>query len=160
MTIVKQIGDEPRRQSPIIFRYDSNSGIPTFKQIVFQVEHAIRIGLLTTGDQLPRIRDVVDSLVINPNTVSKAYRELEYRGLARGRPGQGTFVVAKTATLNVVALTELRESFASGWLKDARSAGIDDDAIIALVLNVISDNAVRKSTTPDGDSIDDSEVVA
>jgi GntR family transcriptional regulator len=109
---------------------------------------------------LPRIRDVVDSLVINPNTVSKAYRELEYRGLARGRPGQGTFVVAKTATLNVVALTELRESFASGWLKDARSAGIDDDAIIALILNVISDNAVRKSTTPDGDSIDDSEVVA
>lgn len=149
MAIGKQSDEQSRLRSPIVFRFAPNSGIPTFKQIVHQVENAVLLGYLKTGDQLPRIRDVVDALLINPNTVSKAYRELEYRGLARGRPGQGTFVIAETASINTVRLSALRESFASGWLAEARSAGIDDDAIVALLLNVIADNTVRVDTRID-----------
>ena len=78
--------------------------MPTYLQLVQQVEHALRLGYLKPGDQLPKVRDAVASLAINPNTVLKAYRELENKGLAAGRPGQGTFV---QATLNQVALPEL-----------------------------------------------------
>src|SRR5215472_1953672 len=90
--------------SPIEFRLDAGSGVPTYLQVVHQVEHALRLGYLKPGDQLPRVRDVVTSLAINPNTVLKAYKELELKGLAAGRPGQGTFV---EAALDQVALQEL-----------------------------------------------------
>src|SRR6202161_1106206 len=93
-----------RSGSPIEFRLDAASGVPTYLQLVHQVEHALRLGYLKPGDQLPKVRDVVASLAINPNTVSKAYRELETKGLIVGRPGQGTFI---QATLSQVALPEL-----------------------------------------------------
>ena len=80
--------------SPIEFRLDAASGVPTYLQLVHQVEHALRLGYLTLGDQLPKVRDVVASLAINPNTVLKAYKELETKGLTAGRPGQGTFIQA------------------------------------------------------------------
>ncbi len=75
--------------SPIEFRLDAASGVPTYLQLVHQVEHALRLGYLTLGDQLPKVRDVVASLAINPNTVLKAYKELETKGLTAGpaRPG-------------------------------------------------------------------------
>src|ERR1017187_3783923 len=75
--------------SPIEFRLDPGSGVPTYLQLVQQVEHALRVGCLTGGDRLPTVKDTVASLAISPNTVLKAYRELEHRGLAAGRPGQG-----------------------------------------------------------------------
>lgn len=81
--------------------------------------------------------------------------------MARGRPGQGTFVIAETASINTVRLSALRESFASGWLAEARSAGIDDDAIVALVLNVIADNSARgESRLDETDSTNGNEIVA
>ena len=70
--------------SPIEFRLDPASGVPTYLQLVHQVEHALRLGYLEPGDQLPKVRDVVASLAINPNTVSKAYRELETRVSSSG----------------------------------------------------------------------------
>ena len=76
----------------VVFRLDSRSGVPTYLQLVQQVESAIRLGYLRRGDQLPRIKDVVASLSINPNTVLKAYRDLEQKGLIGARPGLGTFV--------------------------------------------------------------------
>ena len=109
-----------------------------FMQIVQQVEHALRLGYLSPGDQLPKVRDVVAQLAINPNTVMKAYRELEMKGLAVGRPGQGTFI---EATLNRVALpvlTELRRSLVS-WVATADAAGLDEDGINALMANVMRD---------------------
>jgi GntR family transcriptional regulator len=78
--------------SSIIFRLDSRSGVPTYLQLVQQVENAIRLGYVRRGDQIPRIKDVVASLSINPNTVVKAYRVLEQKGLIGARPGLGTFV--------------------------------------------------------------------
>src|SRR5437762_2356043 len=95
---------DPAPGSPIEFRLDPASGVPTYLQLVHQVEHALRLGYLNPGDQLPKVRDVVVSLAINPNTVLKAYKELETKGLTAGRPGQGTFV---QATLGQVALPEL-----------------------------------------------------
>src|SRR6202795_2505357 len=88
-------GTVPRRPaSPIEFRLDPTSGVPTYLQLVQQVENALRLGYLKPGDQLPKVREVVADLAINPNTVLKAYRDLEHKGLASGRPGQGTFVKA------------------------------------------------------------------
>ena len=77
--------------------------MPTYLQLVQQVEQALRLGYLEQGDRLPRVKDVVAELAINPNTVLKAYRELEHRGLAAGRPGLGTFVVG---TLGDVPLAD------------------------------------------------------
>ena len=135
-------GPQPDRPggslSPIEFRLDAASGVPTYLQLVQQVEHALRLGYLKPGDQLPRVRDVVASLAINPNTVLKAYRELDTKGLTTGRPGQGTFV---QATLNQVALPELTTLRRSllGWLVTADAAGLDEDGIVALFTSALRD---------------------
>jgi GntR family transcriptional regulator len=123
---------------PIDFRLDRSSGVPTYLQLVQQVEHALRLGYLKPGDQLPKVRDVVRLLAINPNTVLKAYRELEIKGLIAGRPGQGTFV---EATLGQVALPELavlRRSLL-GWVSTADAAGLDEAGIAALFASVLRD---------------------
>ncbi|MGH8922722.1 MAG: GntR family transcriptional regulator, partial [Actinomycetes bacterium] len=113
-----------RAVSRIEFRLDAASGVPTYLQLVHQVEHALRLGYLKLGDQLPKVRDVVASLAINPNTVLKAYKELETKGLTAGRPGQGTFI---QATLGQVALPELAGLHKSllGWLTTADAVGLD-----------------------------------
>ena len=128
---------------PIEFRLDPGSGVPTYLQLVHQVEQALRLGYLRPGDQLPRIRDVVAGLVINPNTVLKAYRDLELKGLAAGRPGQGTFV---QATLSQVALPELAGLHKSllGWLATADAAGLDADGIVALFSRAVRDFYERR----------------
>ena len=130
--------------SPIEFRLDAASGVPTYLQLVHQVEHALRLGYLKPGDQLPKVRDVVASLAINPNTVLKAYKELEVKGLTAGRPGQGTFV---QATLGQVALPELAGLHKSllGWLTTAAAAGLDEDGIVALFTSALRDFYKRRS---------------
>jgi GntR family transcriptional regulator len=130
--------------SPIEFRLNQSSGIPTYAQIVQQVEHALRLGYLQRGDQLPKVRDVVAALAINPNTVLKAYKELEVKGLAVGRPGQGTFIEATLSQVTLPELTELRRSLLL-WVEAADSAGLDEDGIAALVANVLSDFRERRS---------------
>ena len=96
--------------------------MPTYLQLVHQVEHALRLGYLKPGDQLPKVRDVVASLAINPNTVLKAYRELETKGLTAGRPGQGTFIEATLSQVALPELTGLRRSLL-GWLTAATRQG-------------------------------------
>src|ERR1700719_117723 len=141
-------GPQPGRKggsgSPIEFRLDAASGVPTYLQLVHQVEHALRLGYLKLGDQLPKVRDVGAELAINPNTVLKAYKELETKGLTAGRPGQGTFI---QATLSQVALPELaglRKSLL-GWLTTAGAAGPDQDGIVALFTSVLRDFHERRS---------------
>ncbi len=128
----------------IEFRLDAASGVPTYLQLVQQVEHALRLGYLVPGDQLPRVKDVVASLAINPNTVLKAYRELEHKGLAAGRPGQGTFV---EGTLDVVPLRD-QQALRSGlarWISDAAGAGLDEEGIRALFSSALHDHARRRN---------------
>jgi GntR family transcriptional regulator len=131
-------GSGGKAAPPIEFRLDPMSGVPTYLQLVQQVEQALRLGYLHTGDQLPRVKDVVAGLAINPNTVLKAYRELEHKGLAAGRPGQGTFV---EGTLGKVPLREqaaLRRSLLN-WLRTATEAGMDDEGIAALFTSTLHD---------------------
>ena len=135
--------DDLGRVSPMEFRLDLGSGVPPYLQLVHQVEHALRLGSLAPGDRLPKVRDVVAKLAINPNTVSKAYRDLEAKGLAVGRPGHGTFI---EATLNQVVLPELtglRRSLVS-WVAKADAAGLDDDGMAALVASVLRDFRDRR----------------
>jgi GntR family transcriptional regulator len=124
--------------SPIEYRLDPASGVPTYLQLVQQVEHALRLGYLTPGDQLPKVRDVVAALAINPNTVLKAYKELETKGLAAGRPGQGTFIQATLTQVALPELTVLRRSLL-GWLVSAEETGLDEDGIVALFTSVLRD---------------------
>jgi GntR family transcriptional regulator len=119
------------RGAVIEFHLDARSGVAPYLQLIHQVRHALRLGLLREGDQLPTVKEVVARLAINPNTVLKAYRQLEYEGLAAARPGIGTFV---TATLNggsLAAYRPLRDDLRK-WLGKARRAGLDDESIEAL----------------------------
>jgi GntR family transcriptional regulator len=138
----------PARQaaSPIAFRLDPASGIPTYLQLVQQVEHALRLGYLKPGDQLPKVRDAVASLAINPNTVLKAYRDLENKGLAAGRPGQGTFIRATLSRVALPELAELRRSLLI-WLATAGAVGLDEDGIAALVTSALRDLRERRGET-------------
>jgi GntR family transcriptional regulator len=129
------------------FRLDLGSGVPPYLQLVHQVEHALRLGALAPGDQLPKVRDVVADLAINPNTVSKAYRELEIKGLAVGRPGQGTFIVATLSQVAQPELRELRRSLVS-WVAAADAAGLDEDGMAALVASVLRDVRERREVSP------------
>ena len=120
----------------IEFRLDRTSGVTTYLQLVQQVKDALRLGMLEAGDQLPTARTVVALLAINPNTVHKAYRELERDGLVESRPGQGTFVTRSLATPALDAHPQLRGALVS-WLHEARTAGLDRDAVNALYTSAI-----------------------
>ncbi|MCA1823508.1 MAG: GntR family transcriptional regulator [Mycobacteriales bacterium] len=115
----------------IEFHIESRSGVAPYRQIVQQVRQALRLGLLDEGDQLPTVKDVVAQVAINPNTVLKAYRELEHEELAEGRPGLGTFITRSLADSSLAAHKGLRHEL-SRWLVKARRAGLDDDSIAAL----------------------------
>lgn len=125
------------------FRIDRRSGVATYLQIVHQTHQALRLGLLEPGDRLPTAREVVEATAINPNTVLKAYRELEREGLVEGRRGVGTFV---TATLGGAAADDaaLRAEL-TDWARRARTAGLEKDDVSALFTAVLD-------TTFEGDT--------
>ena len=118
----------------IEFHLDARSGVAPYLQLIHQVRQALRLGLLREGDQLPTVKDVVARLAINSNTVRKAYRELEYEGLASARPGIGTFVTGTLSGASLAAHGPLRRDLRR-WLAKARGAGLDDESIEALFLN-------------------------
>ncbi len=118
----------------IEFSLDARSGVSPYLQVVQQVRQALRLGLLEEGDQLPTVKDVVARLAINPNTVLKAYRELERDGLIAARPGIGTFVTRTLTDDSLAAHAPLRKDL-ERWLTKARLAGLDDESIEALFLS-------------------------
>ena len=122
----------------IEFSLDSHSGVSPYLQVVHQVRRALRLGLLEEGDQLPTVKDVVASLAINPNTVLKAYRELERDGLVAGRPGVGTFVTRTLTDSSLAAHEPLRRDLVR-WLTKARTAGLDEESIEALFESTFRD---------------------
>ena len=115
----------------IEFHLDTRSGVPTYLQLVQQVKQSLRLGILQPGDQLPTVKEVVGSLAINPNTVLKAYRELDLDGLVEGKRGQGTFVSSALPPLPPDDVKQLRSSLQS-WIESARAAGLDEDTMAAL----------------------------
>jgi GntR family transcriptional regulator len=116
----------------IEFHLDGHSKVATYMQLVQQVRQSLRLGLIDPGDQLPRVREVAEALAINPNTVLKAYRQLELEGLVSARPGVGTFVTRSLAGPSLANQAALRHELV-GWLNRAGAAGLDQEDIVALV---------------------------
>src|SRR5205814_6379402 len=114
------------------FRIDTTSGLAPYMQLVQQVKQALRLGWLQPGDKLPRVHELAASVAINPNTVQKAYKELEHEGLLVGRPGQGTFVQRSLSQSTPTALSLLGRRLEK-WIAAARAAGLDDDGIMDVV---------------------------
>ena len=119
----------------IEFHLDTRSGVAPYLQLIQQVRHALRLGVLAEGDRLPTVREVVARVAINPNTVHKAYRELEYEGLVVARPGLGTFVTRTLSDESLAAHAPLRLELQE-WLARARAAGLDGESIEALFRSV------------------------
>ncbi|WP_436520186.1 GntR family transcriptional regulator [Actinoplanes sp. HUAS TT8] len=126
----------------IEFHLDARSGVAPYMQLIQQVRHALRLGLLKEGDKLPTVKEVVARIAINPNTVSKAYRELEYEGLVTARPGVGTFV---TKTLGTSTGHEPLRRSLEEWLAGAREAGLDNESIEALFLSTFRNFSEARS---------------
>src|SRR6201981_2545065 len=116
----------------ISFRVDSRSVVPPYLQIVQQFRQALRMGVLDVGDQLPTVREVVSATAINPNTVLKAYRDLEREGLVEARAGHGTFVRRRTPWPPPGTHSRLGRSLAR-WVTEAREAGLDDESMEELL---------------------------
>ena len=122
----------------IEFHLDPSSGVATYLQLVQQVHQALRLGLLEPGDRLPTAQQVVTSLAINPNTVLKAYRDLEREGLVRAKPGLGTFIVGRLPRTDPQAQGRFRRSL-TDWLRKAREAGLSPDEIEAIYRTAMRD---------------------
>jgi GntR family transcriptional regulator len=140
--------DKDGSPSPIEFRLDPVSGVPTYLQLVEQVEQAVRLGYLRQGDQLPRVKDVVAGLAINPNTVLKAYRELEHRGLVVGRRGVGTFVEGAVEHVGLREQAALQKSLLA-WMRSANEAGLDEKGMSALFTAALHDLRQSRSGSAD-----------
>ena len=115
----------------IDFQLDDRSGVATYLQLAQQVRHSLRLGLLRPGDKLPTAKEVVAKLAINPNTVLKAYRELEREGLVGARPGAGTFVLRTLSSGDPGERQELANKLGE-WVRAARQAGLGREDIEAL----------------------------
>jgi GntR family transcriptional regulator len=120
--------------SLIDFHLDVRSGVAPYMQLVQQVRQALRLGLLGVGDQLPTVKDVVSKVAINPNTVLKAYRELEHEGLVSPKPGVGTFVTRTLSDGSSLSAHEPLRRELQTWLAKAQSAGLDAESIEALFM--------------------------
>jgi GntR family transcriptional regulator len=127
----------------IEFHLDPQSGVATYLQIVRQVKDALRLGTLDVGDQLPTVREVVADLAVNPNTVAKAYRDLEREGLVVARQGRGTFVASTLAAASLQHHPELRAEL-ERWLSSALRAGLDEESIRALISTTLRESLARR----------------
>ena len=118
------------------FHLDTRSGVAPYQQIVQQVRNALRLGFLDVDEKLPTVKEVVAAVAINPNTVLKAYKELEHLGLVAARPGIGTFVIRTLTDDSLAAHGPLRQDLMR-WLEKARRAGLDEESIEALFRDVL-----------------------
>lgn len=128
----------------IHFRLDKRSGVPAYRQIIDQVRNAIHLGILQPGDRLPTVRDVVKQITINPNTVHRAYLELELQGLTEGRTGSGTYI---RQSLSEISYEQPRLlSQLEAWIDSAQQAGLGAEAIDALIAQAI--NSMKEEGQP------------
>ena len=132
-----------------MFRIDAGSGVPIYRQLVTQVRRQVMLGRLLPGDQLPSLKEVVEALAINPNTVVKAYAELEHEGLVVRRQGTGTFVAAVERSNAFVAPAALRNSL-QRWVRRARDAGLSSDQIQYVFSAAVDDDSVDDQSATGG----------
>jgi GntR family transcriptional regulator len=128
----------------LVFHLANRSSLPPYAQLVEQVQQALLNGVLRPGDRLPTVKEVAGSLAVNPNTVSKAYRDLEHQGLVEGRQGVGTFVVRRPDGPPPLVRAQLSKGLA-GWIGKAREAGLTDkdmESLLRSTLQVSRDEAI------------------
>jgi GntR family transcriptional regulator len=113
----------------MLFRTNPSLGVPIYLQLMEQVKHAIETGALRPGDQLPGIRPLAEELVINPNTVAKAYRELEHEGIIELRHGAGAFVAASAKGRKLADRVRLAQPIVAASVEKLRAKGLSDDEI-------------------------------
>ncbi len=110
-------------QDSIRFSLDPKSGVPFYKQIILQVEMAIADGRLVSGDQLPTVRRLAVDLKINPNTVARAYNELEIKGVVTTQQGTGTFISSKEIKLSDIERERILIELTRPFISNARAYG-------------------------------------
>jgi GntR family transcriptional regulator len=115
-----------------VFRIDTGSDVPIYRQLVQQVRRDVMLGRLRPGDQLPSVKDVVDALSVNPNTVVKAFGELEHQGMIVRRQGVGTFVAAAPPLTPLAVAPSLLAPLAR-WVERARRDGLSAEQIRMLL---------------------------
>ena len=134
---------EVLRQS-ISFQLSQDSGVPAYLQLAQQVKQAIRMGALDVGDKLPTVKEVVAEVAVNPNTVMKAYWQLEHEGLVEGRQGVGTFVASRPAGPPPAIQHRLARNL-ERWVQAAREAGLDDDGIESMVRATLARSMIEET---------------
>ncbi|MGC0421020.1 GntR family transcriptional regulator [Embleya sp. AB8] len=125
-----------------MFRLDAGSGVPIYRQLMQQVRQEVLLGRLGPGDQLPTVKEVVDALAVNPNTVAKAYRELEHEGVVHSQQGRGTFVAASPATRPMDLPPALLASL-SRWVGKARAQGLTAEQMRSLLAVALDEPDTR-----------------
>ena len=113
----------------MIFRTNPSTGVPIYLQVMEQVKHAIETGALRPGEQLPGIRPLAEELVINPNTVAKAYRELEHAGVIELRHGTGAFVSKQAHQVRAGDKVRAAQTIVASAVERLRARGMADDEI-------------------------------
>ena len=120
-----------KRNDSLQFSIDPKSGVPYYKQIILQIEMAIADNRLSRGNQLPTVRSLAVDLQINPNTVARAYSELEIRGIVTTQQGTGTFIASKEIKLDDVERERILAELTRGFITKAGSYGFTMDEIAA-----------------------------
>ncbi len=123
------------------FHLDQGSGVSYYMQLIQQVRQALLFGILKSGDRLPTVKEVVAQVALNPNTVLRAYRELEHDRLVVSRPGLGTFVAATIPPAVAPANYRSLRTDLERWIRKARARGIDESQMAALFAHVVRENA-------------------
>lgn len=123
------------------FHLDASSGVSYYMQLIQQVRQAVLFGILKSGDQLPTVKEVAAQVALNPNTVLRAYRDLEHEGLVVSRPGLGTFVASSIPPAVAPANYNSLRADLERWIRKARARGVDDIQLTALVAHVLRENA-------------------
>lgn len=131
---------ESKELTKIEFNLDPKSGVPYYKQIILQVQMAIADGRLTQGEQLPTVRSLAVDLRINPNTVARAYNELEIRGIVMTQQGTGTFISEKTIEMDAVEREKILEELTRSFISKASSYGFSLEELFLHIQNLVSEN--------------------
>jgi GntR family transcriptional regulator len=123
---------------PAIFTVDPRSGVPIYLQLIDQVKRGVALGALTSGEQLPTVKALALHLTVNPNTVARAYRDLERDGVIETSPGRGSFVRAASAALGDGQLRrEVAEPLFDDAVRGAKGMGLDASAVREIIERVL-----------------------
>ena len=134
---------EINKEKVLSFSLDPKSGVPYYKQIILQIEMAISDGRLTSGDQLPTVRGLAVQLRINPNTVARAYNELEIRGIVNTQQGTGTFISDKTINLTDVERERILTGLVREFIAKTRSYGFSKTEVMSFLSEMESSQVLK-----------------